>query len=96
MIRKLNEADRVPLMTLLHKDTALHLFIIGDVENFGFEQDFMGLWGGWSNQTDGSKRFLRFYGSFLPYAEGSFDEEGFAELVRKSGKAKCSRVHHRY
>lgn len=43
MIRKLNEADRVLLMTLLHKDLALHLFIIGDVENFGYEQDFMEL-----------------------------------------------------
>lgn len=31
---------------------------------------------------------LRFYGSFLPYEEGPFDVEGFAELVRKSGKAE--------
>lgn len=43
MIRKLNEADRVLLMTMLHKDPALHLFIIWDVENFGYEQDFMEL-----------------------------------------------------
>lgn len=89
MIRKLNEADRIPLMTLLHKDPALNLFFIGDVENFGFEQDFMELWGE-MDEPDGRFKavMLRFYGSFLPYAEGPFDVEGFAELVRKSGKAE--------
>ncbi|WP_052770035.1 hypothetical protein [Paenibacillus sp. IHB B 3415] len=89
MIRKLNEAVRVPLMTLLHKDPALQLFIVGDVENFGFERDFMELWGRWMNRPGRIKAvMLRFYGSFLPFAEGSFDVEGFAELVRKSGKAE--------
>lgn len=89
MIRKLNEADRIPLMALLHKDPALNLFIIGDVENFGFERDFMELWGRWMNRPGRIKAvMLRFYGSFLPFAEGSFDVEGFAELVRKSGKAE--------
>ncbi|OMF31040.1 hypothetical protein [Paenibacillus sp. FSL H8-0259] len=89
MIRKLNEADRIPLMALLHKDPALNLFIIGDVENFGFERDFMELWGRWMNRPGRIKAvMLRFYGSFLPYAEGSFDVERFAELVRKSGKTE--------
>lgn len=29
MICKLNEADRFPLMTMLHKDPILHMFIVG-------------------------------------------------------------------
>lgn len=45
MIRRLTEDDRELLMALLRKEPALNLFIIGDVENFGFEQDFMTLWG---------------------------------------------------
>ena len=88
MIRKLNEADRGPLMALLHTDPALNLYILGDVENFGFEQDFMELWGEF-NEQDGRiiAVMLRFYGSYLPYAEGPFDAGGFAELLKLDNKA---------
>lgn len=89
MIRKLSEADRGPLMALLLKEPALNLFIIGDVENFGFEQDFMELWGE-IGEPDGRIKavMLRFYGSYLPYADGPFDVEGFAEVLKESGKAE--------
>ncbi|MBW4080384.1 GNAT family N-acetyltransferase [Paenibacillus sp. S150] len=85
MIRKLGEADREPLMALLRKDPALNLYIIGDVENFGFEQDFMELWGEICGRDGRLKAvLLRFYGSFLPYADGPFDAAGFAGLMKAS------------
>lgn len=84
MIRKLTEADREPLMALICKEPALNLFIIGDVENFGFEQDFMDLWGEFDTAERQIKAvLLRFYRSYLPYAEGPFDVEGFSEIMRK-------------
>ncbi|OKP96478.1 GNAT family N-acetyltransferase [Paenibacillus sp. P46E] len=87
MIRKLGEADREPLMSLLSNDPAINLFIIGDVENFGFEQDFMELWGEF-RENDGRLNavLLRFFGSFLPYADGPFDAAGFAALMKRSQK----------
>ncbi|MNC24284.1 putative acetyltransferase [compost metagenome] len=74
-------------MTLLGKDPALNLFIIGDVENFGFEQDFMELWGEFRG-GDGrlAAVLLRFYGSFLPYADGPFDAAGFAAVMQAGPK----------
>ncbi|MEK3965101.1 GNAT family N-acetyltransferase [Paenibacillus sp. FSL H7-0323] len=84
MIRKLTKDDQELLMALLRKEPALNLFIIGDVENFEFEQDFMDLWGE-IDPADGRIKavLLRFYRSYLPYADGPFDVEGFAEIIRK-------------
>lgn len=89
MIRKLTEADRKPLMELICKEPALNLFIIGDVENFGFEQDFMELWGE-VDSTNGQIKavLLRFYRSYLPYAEGPFDVEGFPNYCGRIRKYK--------
>lgn len=84
MIRKLTEADREPLMALICKEPAINLFIIGDVENFGFEQDFMDLWGEFDTAERQIKAvLLRFYRSYLAYTEGPFDVEGFSEIMRK-------------
>ncbi|WP_340003539.1 GNAT family N-acetyltransferase [Paenibacillus sp. FSL K6-0276] len=84
MIRRLTEDDRELLMALLRKEPALNLFIIGDVENFGFEQDFMELWGEIDPSNGRMKAvLLRFYRSYLPYADGPFDVEGFAKIMQK-------------
>ena len=40
MIRKLTETDRVEVLKYLYKSPSLNIFIIGDIENFGFEVDF--------------------------------------------------------
>lgn len=85
MIRKLTEADREPLMTLLRKEPGINLFILGDVENFGFEQDFMELWGEWDAEPSSIKAvLLRYYRSYLAYAAGPFDVTGFAEILKES------------
>ncbi|WP_339314376.1 GNAT family N-acetyltransferase [Paenibacillus sp. FSL R10-2734] len=84
MIRRLTEDDLGLLMALLRKEPALNLFIIGDIENFGFDQDFMELWGE-IDPSEGLMKavLLRFYRSYLPYADGPFDVEGFATIMRK-------------
>lgn len=40
MIRKLNESDRNSLLKHLYIEGSLNIFIIGDVEAYGFETDF--------------------------------------------------------
>lgn len=88
MIRKLNEADLSPLMTLLQKDPAINLYMIGDVENFGMEQPFMELWGE-SDEPGGAVKavMMRYYRSYVCYADGPFDVEGFAALLRTADHA---------
>ncbi len=45
MIRILEENDRTLLMDYIKKESELNLFIIGDIENYGFGTDFQKLWG---------------------------------------------------
>ncbi|GGF64136.1 N-acetyltransferase [Paenibacillus albidus] len=87
MIRKLTENDRAALMELLLTEPALNLFIIGDVENFGFEQDFMELWGD-IDPASGiiQAGLLRFYDSYLPFAGGPFEEKALAEIITQDPK----------
>jgi len=40
MIRKLIESDRKATLDFLSDEPAINLFIIGDIENFGFDEGF--------------------------------------------------------
>jgi len=88
MIRKLSEKDRGQVLDYLQEEASLNLFLIGDIEHFGFETDFQELWGDF--EEDGSLRgvLLRYDLSYLPYAKGEFDVEGFASIIRSDPKAE--------
>ncbi|BCG59252.1 GNAT family N-acetyltransferase [Paenibacillus sp. URB8-2] len=87
MIRKLAEEDREGLLAFLGKEPALNLFLIADVENFGFEQDFQEVWGEFDPGEGRLKAvLLRYEHNYLPYAEGPFDVQGFAEIMLQDGK----------
>jgi len=83
MIRKLAEKDRDACFELVKGKPAENLFIIGDLEAFGFEQDFQEIWGDFTE--DGKLRavLLRYNVNFIPYAEGEFDAQGFADVINR-------------
>jgi predicted GNAT family acetyltransferase len=60
MIRKLNELDRSKVLDYLYKDASLNIFIIGDIEAFGFEQEFQSIYGEF-DQKNKYKSVLLFY-----------------------------------
>ncbi|WP_027409119.1 GNAT family N-acetyltransferase [Anoxybacteroides tepidamans] len=95
MIRKLNQADHDVVFSFLKQEPSLNLFIIGDIEAFGYEQDFQELWGDFDERGALRAVLLRFYDSYIPYAPGDFDIDGLAEIMRStsgpvtlSGKAE--------
>ncbi|COE77517.1 Predicted acetyltransferase [Streptococcus pneumoniae] len=45
MIRKLTKKDHEQVFAYLKEEAALNLFIIGDIEAFGYDTDFQELWG---------------------------------------------------
>lgn len=45
ILRKLSEADRAIVMTYIGEEPAINLFMIGDIEAFGFDQGFQEVWG---------------------------------------------------
>lgn len=82
MIRKLTDKDREIVISYLNKQPAFNLFIISDIENFGFESEFQDVWGDFSESGNVRAVLLRFYDSFLPFNEGEHDIEGFVKIIR--------------
>ncbi|WP_221563676.1 GNAT family N-acetyltransferase [Alkalihalobacillus sp. TS-13] len=81
MIRKLTEKDHEQVMSFLSEERAINLFIIGDIENFGYETDFQQIWGEWDRADELIAILLRYKENFIPYAKGPFDVEGFAKII---------------
>jgi hypothetical protein len=80
MIRRLADNDRAELFALLDREPEINAFIIGDVENYGFESEAQDLWG---NVGDGGaidSVLLRFYDNLCLYAP---DDPRRVEYVKR-------------
>jgi len=79
MIRRLSQKDHDIVMEYLLPEKEFNLFIIGDIENFGYEQEFMDIWGDFQgNQVTGI--LLRYFDSFIAYSKDlNFDAEAFCQ-----------------
>ena len=80
MIRLLTASDHEVCMALVQQHPAENLFIIGDIEAFGYDQPFQKIWG----QFEDDKLIavlLKYEGNYIPYAQGPFDVQGFADIM---------------
>jgi uncharacterized protein len=83
MMRKLKASDNERVMDFLKDEAALNLFIIGDIEAFGYDSDFQELWGFFGEDHDLSAVLLRFHNSFIPYAKtGSIPVKEFSKIIK--------------
>lgn len=81
MIRQLLEADRQETMTFVGVQPAENLFIIGDIEAYGFDDPIQTLWGDFGD--DGVMRgvLLKYTDNYIVWAPGDFDAAGFAGII---------------
>jgi len=96
MIRKLTEQDKEKLMDYLTEEPALNLFMIGDIENYGFNnEDFQELWGDFDEKGEFKSVLLRYYDNNIVYAKGEYDAKGMVEVIKGNnpkmitGKKEC-------
>ena len=95
MIRKLNKDDQGSLMEYISEEPALNLFIIGDIENYGFREDFQDIWGDFNKKDEYRAVLLRYYDSFIIYAKSNYDVNRIANIIKDhkakmvSGKKEC-------
>lgn len=84
MIRKLTLADNECVMNFLRKEPSINLFIIGDLEAFGYDSEMQELWGKFDENQEIKSVLLRFHNSFIPYAQDENDlpAEEFAEIMK--------------
>ncbi|WP_409294629.1 GNAT family N-acetyltransferase [Peribacillus sp. SCS-26] len=90
MIRQLSVRDHEAVSVLLRQEPAFNLFIIGDIEAFGYRAPFQELWGEFRATDELISVLLRFHDSFIIYGPASFDAAGFAELLPKDKPVRIS------
>src|SRR6056297_2045421 len=81
MIKKLAKIEELSLLNFLLKEKEWNLFMIGDLINFGFEEDFLEYWGDYKNNEQLNAVLMRFYDSFIIYSEGKYDTKGFGKIM---------------
>jgi len=81
MIRRLTENDHAHCFQLLKQQPAENLFILGDIEAYGYEQDFQKLWGDFNDNDELIAVLLKYQENYIPYAKGDFNAKGFAEIM---------------
>lgn len=81
MIRRLNKNDEETCFKLIKTRPAENLFIIGDIEAYGFEQEFQKLWGEFNENGEIIAVLLKFEENYIPFAIDSFNANGFAEIM---------------
>ncbi|MFC0297186.1 GNAT family N-acetyltransferase [Geobacillus jurassicus] len=87
MIRRLTAEDHQQVFSFLRQDPSFNLFIIGDIESFGYDADFQDVWGQFDDAGSLKAVLLRYYDSFIPYAPDDFDADGVARLIRETARS---------
>ncbi len=97
MIVKLNEDHREALMALLNREPDYNLYIIGDIENYGFDANFQEVWGNVEDEVITSV-LLRYHVFFMYYSPVDEDVSGYVTIMTQhesfeilSGKVECVR-----
>ena len=88
MIRKLTEADRELCLEFVSSQPAENLFIIGDIEAFGFDTEFQDVWADFDINGRLRGVLLRYYKNYIAYAPESFDAVGFADIIKNDQEAQ--------
>ena len=52
MMKKVSKQDHEQVMAFLSEEPSINLFIIGDIEAFGYDTDFQELWAEYNDQEE--------------------------------------------
>ncbi len=81
MIKKLTESNREECLKFVKTKPAENLFLIGDIEAFGFDSDVQELWGDFSDDGQLRAVLLRYQDNYIVYAPKEFDIDSIAEII---------------
>lgn len=88
MIRKLVKKDHNQCLNFLMEKPAENLFIIADINTFGYDEKFQKIWGDFDENNKLRGVLLKYYGSYIPYAPKDFDAKGFAKIFCEDKSAE--------
>jgi len=81
MIRQLQEKDRQQTMLFVSTKPAENLFIIGDIEGYGFDSSIQKLWGDFNELEEMQGVLLKYDTNYIVYAPGKYNAQGFAQII---------------
>lgn len=81
MIHKLGQADHAPLFRFLSRNPSFNLFIIGDIETFGYDVPFQDIWAERDEIGEVTSVLFRFYGNYIAVLDDASDAAGYARIV---------------
>lgn len=102
MIKKASEADKQKLLDYANKKASENLFIVGDIESYGFDKEYQDVW---YEEIDGKIEaiYLKYRDNFVLYSDSmKFDPKAVVDLIFQheinhlSGLAACVASIHPY
>lgn len=82
MIYKLLEKDKNAALDFLSEEPSLNLFLIGDIENNGFDKSFQEVWGSYNLDGYLDAIMLRYRENFIVYfKDENYDVSKFKEII---------------
>lgn len=70
-------------MNYLAEERAMNLFIIGDLENFGYKAPFQDIWAEFDNEGNIQGILFRYYDNYIPYTKNHYNYEAFANIIKQ-------------
>jgi len=81
MIRKLTKADEASVLEYLYNEPQINIFIIGDIENFGFDVDFQDIYGEFENNQYISV-LLRYRDNVIYYSHKEYFNTNWLDIIK--------------
>ncbi len=86
MLEQLNQKHANEVDVFLAQAPGFALFIIGDIENFGYDSSFQTIWGDRDDHGTLRAILLRYYTNYVIYAPGAFNAAGVAAKIQENSE----------
>lgn len=79
MLRKANESHRQMILDYCKDEPSINLFIIGDIERYGFDSDIQDVWFQGNHEPTGI--VLRYYDNLILYSKEKLDYDEILKII---------------
>ena len=81
MIIKVDDTYHSKVINYLKREADFNLFIIGDIERYGYDNYFLDIWADINKKGRIEGVLLRYFEYLIFYAQGKFNIDEFANLI---------------
>ena len=81
MIIKVDDTYHSKVINYLKREPDFNLFIIGDIERYGYDNYFLDIWAGIDKKGHIEGVLLRYFEYLIFYSQGNFNIDEFANLI---------------